>query len=112
MIITPAATPVHRIRLIAIREKRRSCESGAPFSVHDSRLEVAASVDFIRAPMPKAARPKYKRIVLKLSGEALREVGSRDNISPQIVNDIAHRIKHVHDLGVQVAVVIGGGNIW
>jgi len=50
--------------------------------------------------------------VLKLSGEALREPGSRDNISPQIVNTLALEIKEVLDMGVQVAVVIGGGNIW
>lgn len=62
--------------------------------------------------MPKAARTKYKRIVLKISGEALREPGSRDNISPQIVNDIAKQIRDVHKLGVEIAVVIGGGNIW
>jgi uridylate kinase len=56
--------------------------------------------------------PKYRRIVLKLSGEALREPGSKDNISPQIVNRLALEIKDVRALGVQVAVVIGGGNIW
>jgi uridylate kinase len=50
--------------------------------------------------------------VLKLSGEALREPGSRDNISPQIVNTLALEIKEVLEMGVQVAVVIGGGNIW
>ncbi|MFN9960802.1 MAG: UMP kinase, partial [bacterium] len=55
---------------------------------------------------------KYRRIVLKLSGEALREPGSKDNISPQIVNQMAQEIKEVQGLGVQVAVVIGGGNIW
>ena len=55
--------------------------------------------------------PAYKRIVLKLSGEALQERGGRDNISPPIVREVAERIKQVHDLGVQVAVVIGGGNI-
>jgi uridylate kinase len=54
----------------------------------------------------------YKRIVLKLSGEALREPGAKENISPQIVRGIAERIKEVRDLGVQIAVVIGGGNIW
>jgi uridylate kinase len=58
------------------------------------------------------AEPKYRRIVLKLSGEALREPGSKDNISPQIVNRLASEIKEVRDSGVQVAVVIGGGNIW
>ena len=56
--------------------------------------------------------PAYKRIVLKLSGEALREPGARENISPQIVREIAQRIKEVRDLGVQTSVVIGGGNIW
>jgi uridylate kinase len=56
--------------------------------------------------------PKYRRIVLKLSGEALREPGSKDNISPQIVNRLALEIKDVLGLGVQVAVVVGGGNIW
>ena len=56
--------------------------------------------------------PVYKRIVLKLSGEALREPGAKENISPQIVREIAHRVKEVRDLGVQTSVVIGGGNIW
>jgi len=60
----------------------------------------------------KTEAPAYKRIVLKLSGEALQERGARENISPAVVRDIAGRIKEVHDLGVQVSVVIGGGNIW
>ena len=42
----------------------------------------------------------------------MREEGSKDNISPQIVNSLARQIKEVRGLGVQVAVVIGGGNIW
>src|SRR5438045_4758654 len=57
-------------------------------------------------------QPAYKRIVLKLSGEAMQERGGRDNISPTVVREIAERIKDVRDLGVQVSVVIGGGNIW
>src|ERR1700681_2126467 len=60
----------------------------------------------------ESSAPAYKRIVLKLSGEALRERGARENISPQIVREIANRIKEVKDLGVQTSVVIGGGNIW
>src|SRR2546427_6275685 len=60
----------------------------------------------------KTEAPAYKRIVLKLSGEAMQERGGRDNISPTVVREIAERIKEVRDLGVQVAVVIGGGNIW
>jgi uridylate kinase len=60
----------------------------------------------------KTETPAYKRIVLKLSGEAMQERGGRDNISPPVVREIAARIKEVHDLGVQTSVVIGGGNIW
>lgn len=60
----------------------------------------------------KTEAPAYKRIVLKLSGEALQERGGRDNISPPVVREIAERIKEVHALGVQTSVVIGGGNIW
>src|SRR5918996_542277 len=56
--------------------------------------------------------PAYKRIVLKLSGEALQERGARDNISMPVVREIAERIKEVRDLDVQVSIVIGGGNIW
>jgi uridylate kinase len=60
----------------------------------------------------ETSAPAYKRIVLKLSGEALRERGAKENISPQIVREIAQRIKEVRELGVQTSVVIGGGNIW
>ncbi len=56
--------------------------------------------------------PRFKRVVLKVSGEALREPGSRDNISPQIVQSIASQIREVKELGVELAIVIGGGNIW
>ena len=60
----------------------------------------------------KTEAPAYKRVVLKLSGEALQEKGSRENISPAVVREIADRIKDVHGLGVQISIVIGGGNIW
>jgi uridylate kinase len=60
----------------------------------------------------KSSKPKYKRIVLKLSGEALKVRGSADNISPEIVQQVCNQIKDVHALGVEIAVVIGGGNIW
>ena len=46
--------------------------------------------------------PAYKRIVLKLSGEALQERGGRDNISPAVVHKIGERIREVRDLGVVV----------
>ncbi len=54
---------------------------------------------------------KYKRIVLKLSGEALQ--GSLGfGIDPDVLNDFARQIKEVRELGVQVTVVVGGGNIF
>ncbi|MGA9172867.1 MAG: UMP kinase, partial [Thermoactinomyces sp.] len=55
--------------------------------------------------------PKYKRVVLKLSGEALAgEQGY--GIDSQVIRSLAHQIKEVVELGVEVAVVVGGGNIW
>jgi uridylate kinase len=55
--------------------------------------------------------PKYKRILLKLSGESL--MGKRNyGIDPQVIAQYAQDIKSVTDLGVQVAIVIGGGNIY
>ncbi len=57
------------------------------------------------------ARPAYRRIVLKLSGEAL--AGSQGyGIDPQVVERIAAEVGDVTTLGVQVAIVIGGGNIF
>ncbi len=53
---------------------------------------------------------KYKRILLKLSGEALAVKGGY-GIDPSSVKDIALEIKEVHEMGAEVAVVIGGGNI-
>jgi uridylate kinase len=55
---------------------------------------------------------KYKRILLKLSGEALSGQGSEKNgISPEVISELSREIKEIVDLGVEVAVVIGGGNI-
>ncbi|HJF87142.1 MAG TPA: UMP kinase, partial [Companilactobacillus farciminis] len=54
---------------------------------------------------------KYKRIILKVSGEAL--AGEKGfGINPPVIKKIAEQIKSVHDLGVEVAIVCGGGNIW
>jgi uridylate kinase len=54
---------------------------------------------------------KYGRVLLKLSGEALMGE-SHFGIDPGVATSIAQQIKQVHALDVQVAVVIGGGNIW
>ena len=53
---------------------------------------------------------KYNRVVLKLSGEALG--GNSFGICPEVVGKIATEIKSVMRLGVEVAIVVGGGNIW
>ncbi|WP_413365549.1 UMP kinase [Lysinibacillus sp. 3P01SB] len=53
----------------------------------------------------------YKRVVIKLSGEALAgDAGF--GLSPEIIKSVAEEVKEVVDLGVEVAVVVGGGNIW
>ena len=55
---------------------------------------------------------KYKRILLKLSGEALQDKVDHRILNAKALNDVANAIKQMTDSGVQVAVVIGAGNIW
>ncbi len=57
------------------------------------------------------AKLKYKRILLKLSGEALAGTDGF-GIDPDRAEDIAQWVKQVHALGVDIAIVIGGGNLW
>jgi uridylate kinase len=52
----------------------------------------------------------FKRILLKLSGEALK--GENFNINPQKVKKIAEEIKEIKDLGLQIVIIVGAGNIW
>ena len=55
--------------------------------------------------------PKYKRVLLKLSGEALagdKKVGLDDDM----LNQVAAQVKGLKEIGVEVAVVVGGGNFW
>lgn len=55
--------------------------------------------------------PVYQRIVLKMSGEAL--AGDQGyGIDPDRAEEIGEKVKRIHELGVQIAIVIGGGNIW
>jgi uridylate kinase len=53
----------------------------------------------------------YNRILLKISGEALKG-DTPFGIDPQTVKAIANQIKQAHDLGVEIGIVVGGGNIW
>ena len=64
-----------------------------------------------RAVKTNGDQPHYHRILLKLSGEALSGVGGI-GIDPDRAAFIAHRIKGIHEMGVQIAVVIGAGNLW
>jgi uridylate kinase len=56
-------------------------------------------------------QPKYKRALLKLSGEALSGDGT-SNLDFAFISEICKNIKKCHDIGTQMAVVVGGGNIW
>ncbi len=59
--------------------------------------------------MPSA--PQFRRVLLKLSGEGL--MGNREyGLDPDMVTMVAQEVKTVHDMGVQVCLVIGGGNIF
>ena len=54
---------------------------------------------------------RFKRILLKLSGESL--MGKQNyGIDPERLSDYARQIKEIHDMGVEIGIVIGGGNIF
>jgi uridylate kinase len=55
--------------------------------------------------------PRYRRVLLKLSGEALAGE-AKSGIDPAVVSSISNQISEVVERGVQVAIVVGGGNIW
>jgi len=59
-----------------------------------------------------APKPRYKRILLKLSGEAFHNKVTGESLDPEILVSIAQQIKSVRQLGVEVAIVVGGGNIF
>ena len=80
-------------------------------SVADQR----ATGEHVLAPAadarPAEGRVRYDRVLLKLSGEAL--LGERPyGVDPEFCSFVAGELKAVHDVGVQVAVVVGGGNIF
>lgn len=57
------------------------------------------------------SKVKYNRIILKLSGEAL--AGKRGyGINPPVIKNVAQEIKDIFELGVQIGIVVGGGNMW
>lgn len=54
---------------------------------------------------------KYKRVILKISGEALAGSEGR-GINPEVIAHLAMEVKKIHDMGVQIGIVCGGGNMW
>jgi uridylate kinase len=55
--------------------------------------------------------PKYRRILLKLSGEALAG-NLRTGIDAGILSAVSDKIKQAHEMGVEISIVVGGGNFW
>ena len=60
----------------------------------------------------KKTRLKFKRILLKLSGEVLADKTKGDCIAPSRLDFMAERVKRIHEMGVEVGIVLGGGNIF
>ncbi|HXU08780.1 MAG TPA: UMP kinase, partial [Blastocatellia bacterium] len=61
--------------------------------------------------MTDSSKPIYKRVLLKLSGEAL--MGEQGyGIDPEVIARIAGEVKDVRELGVEIAIVVGAGNIF
>jgi uridylate kinase len=78
---------------------KRGSFTGVPPFLHQHQLDVGEGMTI-----------KYKRILLKLSGEAL--AGKQGHgICPETLAYLSNEIKSVHDMGIEIAIVIGGGNI-
>src|SRR5450756_1145968 len=113
------ATPCSSTSRSTSPSSRRTSRSGASCALTSGNPE-PADPQGRRPPGTRRAHmrelvgdrsPKYNRILLKLSGEALG--GARDyGIDLQVVQTIANQVKRVHEMGVQIALVVGGGNIF
>lgn len=66
----------------------------------------------MEANQQSGAQPKYKRIILKLSGEVLRNAEDGETIDARVLKAICEEVKEVYKIGVEVGLVIGGGNIF
>jgi uridylate kinase len=63
-------------------------------------------------PATSPNQPKYRRVVLKISGEALRNDQTGQTIDSEVLDRLADELKSLKEIGTQVAVVVGGGNIF
>ncbi len=73
---------------------------------------LATKLPFLMDGTADGNKPRFKRIVLKISGEVLRGMDSGESIDGAVLHRICEEIKSVHDLGVEVGLVVGGGNIF
>ena len=89
---------------------RASAQTDAAGAAGDDVAREAASSG-APSDLPSSGRLRYRRIVLKLSGEAL--LGTRQyGVDPAFCGFIARQVAEVHALGVQIGIVVGGGNIF
>lgn len=104
-----------RVKLVCDRCKNFRMEERTVFEkallhLPKEPLEVHAVGQTAPLPVP-AKNIKYKRILLKLGGESLADADG-NGINPAAGETLGHRIQAVRELGIQVAVVIGAGNLW
>ena len=79
-----------------------------PLLPDDDDVEELPAMRRVNSTFPE---PRYRRVLLKLSGEALAGE-AKSGIDPVVVSSISNQIREVVERGVQVAIVVGGGNIW
>ena len=105
----------NRVTLVCDRCKNKRMEDRSVVELELMHLpaEIAGvHTSGLTAPLPAPAKNiKYKRILLKLGGESLAD-SNGDGINPAAGDTLAQRIQAVRELGIQVAVVIGAGNLW
>ena len=114
----PAVLPLHHQAV----KGRISWELIGPSSSAEIAFRPKVSIDDLKpvwlneflmsSETNTADEPKYKRVILKLSGEVLRCTKTGDPIDWETLEGICRQIKEIRDLGVQVGIVIGGGNIF
>jgi uridylate kinase len=104
--------PTPKKKLAKASKKITALGSGSPTSGLDlTRAVPLRGPGIVEARRPLAPGVKYRRILLKLSGEAL--MGDQGyGVDPNTLGQIADEVIDVHNLGVEVALVIGGGNIF
>lgn len=94
-----------RYKLCEVRIKKGFYKSA--FYVRIRKINMVQNYDSWRRLM----KPIYKRVLLKISGEAL--AGEQHfGINEEMTRKVAKEVKEIHELGVQVAIVVGGGNFW